>query len=69
MPKRYINSRIRSRQIPSVLQAIFVALTDSPEREVRLGCPASASQQAYLYHEVGDNYALERDITALTSLS
>ncbi|MEH1979307.1 MAG: hypothetical protein V7L27_08575 [Nostoc sp.] len=35
-----------------------------PECEVRLVCPASAEQQAYLYHELGDNYAVERDVTA-----
>lgn len=35
----------------------------SAEREVRLVCPADAEQKAYLYHEQGDNYALERDIT------
>ncbi|MHC5726644.1 MAG: hypothetical protein ACYTXY_21400 [Nostoc sp.] len=36
----------------------------SPEREVRLVCPATVEQQAYLYHELGDNYAIERDVTA-----
>ncbi|MCC5637593.1 hypothetical protein LC593_17455 [Nostoc sp. CHAB 5844] len=36
----------------------------SPECEVRLVCPATAEQQAYLYHEMGDNYAVERDVTA-----
>ncbi|MBA3920728.1 MAG: hypothetical protein H0X31_03055 [Nostocaceae cyanobacterium] len=36
----------------------------SPECEIRLVCPADATQQAYLYHELGDNYAVERDVTA-----
>ncbi len=36
----------------------------SPEREVRLVCPPTAEQPAYLYHELGDNYAVERDVTA-----
>jgi hypothetical protein len=36
----------------------------SPECEVRLVCPATSEQQAYLYHELGDNYAVERDVTA-----
>ncbi|KYC43773.1 hypothetical protein WA1_00995 [Scytonema hofmannii PCC 7110] len=36
----------------------------SPEGEVRLVCPGTAEQQAYLYHEIGDNYAIERDVTA-----
>ncbi len=36
----------------------------SPECQVRLVCPASSEQQAYLYHELGDNYAVERDVTA-----
>jgi hypothetical protein len=36
----------------------------SLEREVRLVCPASAEQQAYLYYENGGNYGLERDVTA-----
>ncbi|MEM8845330.1 MAG: hypothetical protein AAGB35_09855 [Pseudomonadota bacterium] len=36
----------------------------SPECEVRLVCPASAEEQLYLYHEMGDNYAVERDVTA-----
>ncbi|NJM72171.1 MAG: hypothetical protein HC862_19420 [Scytonema sp. RU_4_4] len=36
----------------------------SPEREVRLVCPATSEQQAYLYHELGDNYAVETDVTA-----
>ena len=35
----------------------------APEREVRLVCPVDASQQTYLYHELGDNYAVERDVT------
>lgn len=35
-----------------------------PEREVRLICPADASQQTYLYHEMKDNYAVEQDVTA-----
>ncbi|NJL11151.1 MAG: hypothetical protein HC908_16045 [Calothrix sp. SM1_7_51] len=36
----------------------------SLECQVRLVCPASSEQQAYLYHELGDNYAVERDVTA-----
>lgn len=36
----------------------------SPESEVRLVCPATSEQKAYLYHELGDNYAIERDVTA-----
>jgi hypothetical protein len=36
----------------------------SPECEVRLVCPATAEQQAYLYHEMADNYAVERNVTA-----
>jgi hypothetical protein len=37
---------------------------ESPEREVRLVCPSEAEQQAYLYHEMGENFAVERDVTA-----
>lgn len=33
------------------------------ECEVRLVCPANA-EQPYLYHELGDIYTVERDITA-----
>jgi hypothetical protein len=33
------------------------------EREVRLVCPAQVGQTAYLYHEVGNDYAIERDLT------
>jgi hypothetical protein len=36
----------------------------APDAEVRLVCPADLEQQAYLYHEIGDNYAVERDVTA-----
>jgi hypothetical protein len=36
----------------------------SPECEVRLVCPATSAQNPYLYHELGDNYAVERDVTA-----
>jgi hypothetical protein len=31
--------------------------------EVRLICPAHHDQQAYLYHELGNNYAVEREVT------
>ena len=34
-----------------------------PECEVRLICPGSVEQQAYLYHELGDDYAVEREVT------
>lgn len=34
-----------------------------PECEVRLICPADANQQAYLYHELGENYAVEKTVT------
>jgi hypothetical protein len=34
-----------------------------PECEVRLICPAHADQQAYLYRELGNDYAVERDVT------
>ncbi|MFB2938563.1 hypothetical protein ACE1B6_25215 [Aerosakkonemataceae cyanobacterium BLCC-F154] len=34
-----------------------------PECEVRLICPADANQQAYLYHEFGENYAVEKSVT------
>ena len=37
-----------------------------PECEVRLVCPAHANQQAYLYHELGNDYAVERDATTST---
>jgi hypothetical protein len=36
----------------------------APEREVRLVCPATTDQKAYLYHELEDDYAVERDVTA-----
>ncbi|BAZ13573.1 hypothetical protein NIES4071_54120 [Calothrix sp. NIES-4071] len=36
---------------------------EAPSSEVRLVCPADANQQAYLYHEMEDNYAVEHDIT------
>ncbi|WP_292749396.1 hypothetical protein [Nostoc sp. NMS4] len=35
----------------------------SPECEIRLICPATAAQQAAVYHELGDNYAIESDVT------
>lgn len=38
----------------------------SPECEVCLVCPATANEQAYLYHELGDNYGVERNLTAST---
>jgi hypothetical protein len=31
--------------------------------EVRLFCPAHSDQQAYLYHELGNDYAIEREVT------
>jgi hypothetical protein len=31
--------------------------------EVRLVCPAQADQAAYIYHELGSEYAVERDIS------
>jgi hypothetical protein len=34
-----------------------------PECEVRLVCPAH--QPAYLYHELGDEYAVEREVTVV----
>ena len=34
-----------------------------PECEVRLMCPAHADQQAYLYHELGNDYAVEREVS------
>jgi hypothetical protein len=34
-----------------------------PECEVRLICPAQTAQHAYLYHELGDDYAVEREVT------
>jgi len=34
-----------------------------PECEVRLSCPARADQQAYLYLELGNDYAVEREVT------
>ena len=36
----------------------------SPECEVRLVCPATTDEQAYLYHELADNYAVEQGVTA-----
>jgi len=35
-----------------------------PECEVRLVCPARADEQVYLYHELGDTYAVEKNVTA-----
>ncbi len=37
-----------------------------PECEVRLICPTHTDQQAYLYHELGNDYAVERQITIST---
>lgn len=34
-----------------------------PECEVRLICPADANQSIYLYHELGDTYAVENRAT------
>jgi hypothetical protein len=34
-----------------------------PECEVRLICPAEADQKPYLYHELGDDYAVVREVT------
>ena len=34
------------------------------ECEVRLVCPARADQQAHLYHELGDSFAVEQNVTA-----
>jgi hypothetical protein len=34
-----------------------------PECEVRLLCPAHSDQAAYLYHELGTNYAVEREVS------
>lgn len=34
-----------------------------PKCEVRLICPAQTDQPAYLYHELGDDYAVEREVT------
>ncbi len=34
-----------------------------PECEVRLLCPARADHPAYLYHELGNDYAVEREVT------
>jgi hypothetical protein len=31
--------------------------------EVRLFCPAHSDQKAYLYHELGNDYAVEREVT------
>ncbi len=36
------------------------------ECEVRLICPAQASKPAYLYHELGTDYAVEQDVTVAT---
>ncbi|GAB4177826.1 MAG: hypothetical protein Fur006_09760 [Coleofasciculaceae cyanobacterium] len=37
-----------------------------PECEIRLICPAHANLSAYLYHELGESYAVEHDISAST---
>jgi hypothetical protein len=34
-----------------------------PDCEVRLICPADHSQEAFLYHELGDTYAVEQNVT------
>jgi hypothetical protein len=34
-----------------------------PECEVRLVCPAQTNQPAYFYHELGSDYAVERQVT------
>jgi hypothetical protein len=34
-----------------------------PECEVRLTCPADNDQKVYLYHELGDTYAVEKSVT------
>ena len=34
-----------------------------PDCEVRLICPADANQSLYLYHELGENYAVENSVT------
>ena len=39
-----------------------------PDCQVRLVCPAAANQTAYLYHESGDDYAVEREVTVSTLL-
>ena len=49
-----------SKLSPECVDALYA----TSRREVRLVCPASSEQQTYLYHEVGDNYAVERDVTA-----
>lgn len=36
--------------------------------EVRLICPAHNDKLAYLYHELGNDYAVERDVTVSTLL-
>jgi hypothetical protein len=33
------------------------------EGEVRLVCPAQVEQAAYIYHELGADYAVEREVT------
>lgn len=37
-----------------------------PDCQVRLVCPAAANQPPYLYHELGDDYAVEREVTVST---
>jgi hypothetical protein len=37
--------------------------------EVRLICPAQNDQLAYLYHELGNDYAVEREVTVSILLS
>jgi hypothetical protein len=34
-----------------------------PECEVRLMCPMESHQEAYLYHELGETYAVEPNVT------
>ena len=37
----------------------------APDCEVRLVCPATGDQASYLYHELQDDYAVEREVTVL----
>jgi hypothetical protein len=36
------------------------------DREVRLFCPYQPNQQAYIYHETDDDYAVESEVSATT---
>lgn len=40
-----------------------------PEREIRLICPSSPEQPAYIYHETSDDYAVEYDVSVPTLVS